>query len=182
LPTDSLRHKLRHASSALHHQLDTSLGEFTSRSDYSNYVQRTHRFRQAVEHALSRASITDWQLDPISDLATGDLADLGIGSLAQADMASRGWTRSEYFGALYVIEGSSLGARLLYRRAQALGMTESFGARHLAHQAADHGRWRRFLEILETVPVPQHDAATEATLEIFRFALSVYREPAYEYA
>lgn len=182
MPTDRLRHHLRHATSALHHQLDTSLGEFATTQAYSRYVQKTHCFRLTVEQALLAANEMDWQADPICDLAALDLADLKIRGLPHAEFPVRAWTRSEYLGALYVIEGSSLGARLLYRRARELGMSGIFGARHLAHQAANNGRWRSFLEVLETVPAEEHEAALDAALDVFRFALSIYREPAHEYA
>ncbi|MEM5473030.1 biliverdin-producing heme oxygenase [Hoeflea sp. AS60] len=182
MPDANLRHHLRHASSALHQQLDTSLGELTTKLDYSRYVQKTHCFRFALERALLSADSVDWQVDPISDLAAEDLADLEVTSLPHANVPVREWTRSSYLGALYVLEGSSLGARLLFRRAEALGMTMDFGARHLAHLAADHQRWRNFVEILETIPVEQHETALDGVLDVFRFALSIYREPAHECA
>ena len=48
---------------------------------------------------------------------------------------------------------SALGSRLLYRRAEALGMTASFGARHLAVQSAPSDQWRSFLTLLEAKPL-----------------------------
>ncbi|MDY6962674.1 MAG: biliverdin-producing heme oxygenase, partial [Pseudomonadota bacterium] len=70
-------------------------------------------------------------------------------------------------GTLYVIEGSSLGARVLYRRAQKLGLTEIFGARHLAAQAQSGERWKRLLELLEAAPELDLDRTVEASEAMF---------------
>jgi heme oxygenase len=48
----------------------------------------------------------------------------------------------------YVLEGSSLGARVLRRQAAALGMSAGHGARHLWAQTAAPENWRAFVEAL----------------------------------
>lgn len=55
-------------------------------------------------------------------------------------------------GWLYVAEGSNLGAAFLLKEAKKLGLSETFGARHLA--AAPEGRglhWKTFIEALDGV-------------------------------
>ena len=67
-----------------------------------------------------------------------------------------------------------MGARLLYKRAQQLGFSQSFGARHLALQANDVVRWKRFTRLLETVDPVYHPEALTAAKELFEFAVEVY--------
>ncbi len=176
LPTDSLRHILRAGTSALHHQLDSAVGEFDSRASYADYVQKTHRFRAAIEAGLGSNREVEWNVDPVADLAANDLGDLGVPVLAGAQFSMSNLTQASRLGALYVLEGSSLGARLLLRRAEALGLSADFGARHLARQASDHQRWRSFLGELESVPAELQDHALSAAESVFAFALSIYTE------
>ena len=55
-------------------------------------------------------------------------------------------------GTLYVVEGSALGARILYRRAQELGLSGEFGARHLSVQSESLTRWRQLVKLLDEAP------------------------------
>ena len=84
---------------------------------------------------------------------------------------------AELLGALYVLEGSALGARLIMKSAQALGLGATFGARHLAAQAGDALAWRSYLDLLLNAPL---DDAGEATLH--RAAAAVFDHFAYAYS
>ena len=72
-------------------------------------------------------------------------------------------------GTTYVLEGSTLGAKLLYRRAQALGLTDTFAARHLAQQATAN-RWVPFLDLLEREPDLDMEAVIHAATVLFELA------------
>lgn len=176
MPAESLRFILRAGTSAVHHQLDSAVGEFDSRSSYARYLQKTHRFRAAVEAGIGNAAEAQWEVDPVAGLAADDLDDLGVPALPNAGFPKSNWTGASRLGALYVLEGSSLGARLLLRRAEAMGLSSGYGARHLAHQAAGHQRWLAFLNELEKVPVELQDHALSAAESVFAFALSIYTE------
>lgn len=176
MPAESLRIILRAGTSAIHHQLDSAVGEFDSTSSYVRYLQKTHRFRSAVEAGLGNGADAQWEVDPVADLAADDLDDLGVPALPNAGFPKSNWTGASRLGALYVLEGSSLGARLLLRRAEAMGLSSGYGARHLAHQAAGHQRWRSFLVELESVPAELQDHALSAAESVFAFALSIYTE------
>ncbi|MCY0093550.1 biliverdin-producing heme oxygenase [Hoeflea ulvae] len=182
MTVSSLRSALRDGTSALHLELDNAVGEFGDRLGYADFVQKTHRFRLAVEQALAGAPEGSWAVEPIADLAAHDLADLGVPKLPEAEVPSRDWTPESRLGALYVLEGSALGARLLMRRAQALGLHADFGARHLAHQASDSQRWRGFLGVLESVPSDMHATVLSAARDMFGVALAIYSETAHECA
>ncbi|STQ89513.1 biliverdin-producing heme oxygenase [Iodobacter fluviatilis] len=63
-------------------------------------------------------------------------------------------------GWMYVTEGSKLGAAILLKMAGALGMSETFGARHLA--GAPEGRaknWREFTAVLDGVLLSEEEEA-----------------------
>lgn len=55
-------------------------------------------------------------------------------------------------GVHYVLEGSALGARILCKQVEALGLHREHGARHLWAQAETLLTWRGFLDLLS-----QHD-------------------------
>lgn len=182
MPQDTLRSALRAGTSALHHQLDNATGEFDSLVAYGQFVQRTHRFRAAVEGWLGADTDPAWCLDPIAALAAADLDDLGLQPLPSMPFADIHGHAGRRLGVFYVLEGSSLGARLLVRRAEALGLTNAHGARHLSHQALDHERWRQFVQVLETAPAGWRDDALAGANATFAFALSIYSEAAREHA
>ncbi|WP_292230166.1 biliverdin-producing heme oxygenase [Brevundimonas sp.] len=55
-------------------------------------------------------------------------------------------------GWLYVAEGSNLGAAFLFKMALKLGLSEDFGARHLAgHPDGRAAHWRRFTSALDAI-------------------------------
>ena len=180
LPHDSLRSALRAGTSQTHHQLDMATGQFDSLAAYAGFAQKSHRFRAAVEQALAAGE--GWQVDALAPLIALDLADLQVATPARVVFAPGSVSGGARLGICYVLEGSSLGARLLLRRAIALGLGDQFGARHLAHQAGDHDRWRGFVAALDAASPQIAEAAVTAAETTFRFALSVYSEAAHERA
>jgi heme oxygenase len=93
-----------------------------------------------------------------------DLTDLGFeipsydgepefGAGAGADLPTAlGW--------LYVAEGSNLGAAFLLKDALKLGLTEEFGARHLAGAPEGRGlHWRTFTAALDAVDLSDEEEA-----------------------
>lgn len=154
----------------LHDELDRQTGKFSDGNGYAGFLSGSHAFRAALEEALLPAD--DWAVEPLSGLIAQDLADLGQPlppALAGPVLPSR----AARAGALYVLEGSALGARLLARRAAALGFDGHHGARHLAAQTAERGRWSRFLEWLEGESLPRAQAVSSAR-EVFALALQVF--------
>jgi heme oxygenase len=67
-------------------------------------------------------------------------------------------------GWLYVAEGSNLGAAFLFKLALKLGLSETFGARHLAgHPDGRANQWRQFTVALDAVDLaPEQEAAVAA--------------------
>lgn len=166
----ALRHVLLTATRDLHDDLDRQVGGLSDAGGYGAFLTGSHAFRAALEPALAGSG--GWPVQPLADLIGQDLADLGRPCpppLAAPDLSAP----AARAAACYVLEGSALGARLLARRAAALGFDGAHGARHLAAQTADRQRWPRFLEWLEGTDAPRSDAALAAR-EIFALALRAY--------
>lgn len=145
---------------------------------YRAFLANSYRFRGAVEPAC--AGIGFWSVPRLLGLLARDLRDLGVGRLPAIRPPMRISGASAALGALYVLEGSALGARLLLRRAAALGFDGSFGARHLALQVADPTRWRRFLLLLETMADIDRAEALATAEAVFQLAADCHAEGASE--
>jgi heme oxygenase len=109
--------------------------------------------REAVERALDAADAgeiyADWRHRRIAMDLRRDLQDLGYPAAPMSGaLAFAISSRAGILGALYVLEGASLGARLLQAAAADLGMGPEFGARHMAAQTADRTAWPRFTALL----------------------------------
>jgi heme oxygenase len=163
-PTDMSRAvRLRQATHGTHDRLDTRImaeRPFASRERYGLFVMVQYQFHYEFD-ALFRNSLLDELLPDLPGrrrfhLIERDLADLGIvPALANSTPAFSGDDELDVptaLGWLYVAEGSNLGAAFLLKQAAKLGLSESFGARHLA--AAPKGRglhWKTFTAALDAV-------------------------------
>ena len=78
-------------------------------------------------------------------------------------------------GMVYVLEGSGLGARVLFKRAEALGLTRDFGARHLAAQVASPDSWREFLAVLEHAEPLDMARVADASMLTFEHAERAFK-------
>lgn len=170
---DGLRHALMTATRDLHQTLDSGIGAFATPADYRRYLQGSLAFRQAVEGELARAPDHGWQALPLVPALRQDLADLGLPEWPVPPAPALDGP-SALAGAFYVLEGSAMGARLLVRRATELGLSQTHGARHLALQTEDRGRWPRFLAWLDASGADPGQAGAAARA-VFDLALASYR-------
>lgn len=97
-----------------------------------------------------------------------DLDDLGLAAPAYdaAPVFGAGETvdLAVALGWLYVAEGSNLGAAFLLKEALKLGLTEEFGARHLAGAPEGRGlHWRTFTAALDNVALSDQGDARVVT-------------------
>ena len=189
---DGRRAALRDATAEIHARLEAltaSAGAFEDRRRYGAYLLASLSARAAVEAALKDAgAATVWPAFTsrcMASLMQQDAADLGLS--ASPDMPLQNFVLAGHaatLGALYVLEGSALGARMLVAQARALGLSEEFGARHLHAQAADRQIWRDFLCVLETARLDDAgDAeAAAAACEVFSVFAAAYAPLAHEQA
>jgi heme oxygenase (biliverdin-IX-beta and delta-forming) len=173
--------RLRQETRSAHGELDESLhliDRLSSMQQRAGVLAGYHRFHHAAEAAIAPflAAIAD--LDFAARRRSRLIAN-GLGILGEEMLPDRAAipglsTQSEAFGALYVLEGSSLGGRVILKELKrrgaslkGLGFLDPYGFNTAP-------RWRSFLAILErevTSGEQQRDAVTGA-LNAFAFAKS----------
>lgn len=150
--------RLKQETHALHERLDTSIaGEdpFATRERYAAFVEIQYRFYAVIEplYRDARLGALIPGLDQRSRLAAArsDLADLGREA---PEVAPLEIPAGQGLGWLYVAEGSTLGAAFLLKAVEAIGLSETHGARHLAAAPEGRGRhWRDFKDALNAAPL-----------------------------
>ena len=103
------------------------------------------------------------------DHLQADCRDLGVSP--PADCCPLELDKDQRLGAQYVLEGSAIGARILFKAAETLGLNDRYAARHLAVQARSTSRWPRFLERLETAQPFDLPAEISGADKVFDLAI-----------
>lgn len=164
------RFALKRATDAAHTRLEAivqSADMFATVEGYRRYVAATWAMRDRCERLLDLNGAADlwpdWPGRRIAGLAAQDMADIGMAPDPAEENLHLRLTRPEQLGLLYVLKGSSLGARILVRMVSALGLTADSGARHLHAQSLGPSTWRSFLTVLDASPEPPcHETARAA--------------------
>ncbi len=159
--------RLRAISQALHDRLEHTVARyapFDTPQSYARFLQMQYLFQSELQHLYNDPALIalfpDLPERCRAEAAKADLLDLGVaipqpvpGALSEPSQATAlTWIR--------VSEGSKLGAAILIKRANALGYTASFGARHLAEPEGGRGKgWKAFNAIFDALPF---SAAEEA--------------------
>ncbi|WP_397449644.1 biliverdin-producing heme oxygenase [Pseudomonas sp. NA-150] len=149
--------RLNQVTNAPHEQLDKAVkanAPFETLESYARFVVAQFGFQNEL-----KALYTDPELiNIIPDLAErcraeqakADLADLNTALPAPVTGALQNPGTAEALGWLFVSEGSKLGAAFLIKRAAALNLSDSFGARHLGEPAGGRAEgWKNFVRTLD---------------------------------
>lgn len=188
--TLSLHARLREATAHAHQQLESLLGLLDSPMSYTRFVavlMRFHGFHRVWEPALERtlgdAAFTGprRRLTLIEhDLRALDIDDLDIEALPIVPEAAQLCrTLDGALGSLYVMEGSTLGGRVITRRLlEDADWCPEEGLLYF-HPYGDltGERWRQTLALLDLVPAERHEAVVEGALATFALLLQ-WLEPA----
>ncbi|ACE85406.1 biliverdin-producing heme oxygenase [Cellvibrio japonicus] len=177
---------LKETSTGHHEGLDKrimSLAPFSSRERYALFLRTMARLHRVTTRWFQHHTLKTWlpgldERDRVNAVLQ-DCTDLGVSREDQAEdalIAARMVVDNPYtaLGWAYTIEGSNMGAAFLLKMARAeLGLSETFGARHMAGH--DDGRglhWRRFREALDAIPLTeeQRELAQQGALDAFNFA------------
>lgn len=174
--------RLKAASHQIHDSLDKAIiaaQPFADRERYIQFLQVQYAFHRDIAALYDRPELTalipDLPFRRRDAEVRADLADLGAEPITD-DGASR-FAPGENIdvptalGWLYVAEGSNLGAAFLLKAAAGLGLSETFGARHLA--AAPEGRanaWRAFTARLDApdFSTEEEERVNEGARDAFR--------------
>lgn len=154
-------------------QLVKSHDPFASPERFAHFVAAQYLFQRDLQALYSDPELTRL----IADLpqrcrveqARLDLADLQR-DLPQGDERIRGQAMGtgEALAWLFVSEGSKLGAAFLLKRMPSLGLSETFGARHLAEPEGGRAQgWKAFTAVLDSIEL---DAEQERQAEVAAIA------------
>lgn len=172
-PRSSVRSWLRAATAGHHLRVDAIFaGGLHSPADYRTYLLGLHELMMAVDAGMVAASLAEdwqpWRPQERVALLHADLVAIGvIAPAAEAPLPIA--SDAAAAGALYVLEGSALGARLLARDTEALGVPAA--ASTFLRAVTGEGaalRWRRFLERLDRIGLDatgQYQAATRVAAD-----------------
>ncbi|MDY0746402.1 biliverdin-producing heme oxygenase [Paucibacter sp. R3-3] len=151
-----LRGLTHEAHGALDH-LITGFDPFAGRESYACFLRMQYCFLRDVDALFTHPELN--RLFPgLAErrrltLVELDLLDLGVSPpelTARPMFSGEAVDIATALGWLYVEEGSNLGAAILFKRAAALGLDGTFGARHLAPRPAGRApSWHAFVAQLD---------------------------------
>ncbi|QHF02022.1 MULTISPECIES: biliverdin-producing heme oxygenase [Pseudomonas syringae group] len=153
--------RLNQITHAPHEQLDKAVkahAPFDTLSSYARFVVAQYLFQAELQSVYNdpalQAIIADLPARCRAEQARADLADLGIQTPSPVAGAVQQPTLAQALGWLFVSEGSKLGAAFLIKRAVALNLSDSFGARHLGEPAGGRAAgWKTFIKTLDEQPL-----------------------------
>lgn len=152
--------RLKAVTTSTHDSLDRRIMDariFSSRERYLGFLRVQYRFLHNVDVLYARADLAallpDLKARRRIDLVGRDLADLGAEPPSMQPALDADLPLPGALGWLYVAEGSTLGAAILYKLAgKMLGLDRDFGARHLdGHPEGVAQHWRGFAAALDAV-------------------------------
>ena len=172
-----LHARLRAATGPAHVALEDALdwrARVATLAGYRDLLARLHGFHAAWEPAIARALVDDSLFDPRRRLGAlrADLRHLGlspgdIAALPQPD-AIRLVGPAGAMGALYVLEGSTLGGRVIGRHIAALHGIDGDGlAYYRAHGPRTGAMWAALRARLDALPEACAPAATAGAVASF---------------
>lgn len=165
MPQDPIRRsqRLNQITHAPHEQLDKAVkanAPFESIASYSRFLSAQYLFQQELKSLytdpLLIKLIADLPERCRAEQAMTDLNDLNTALPESVPGAVNKPALAEALGWLFVSEGSKLGAAFLIKRAEALNLSDTFGARHLGEPAGGRADgWKRFVKILDELPLSE---------------------------
>lgn len=149
--------RLNQITHAPHDRLDKTVkahAPFETLENYSRFLVAQYLFQAELRALYNDPElirlVPDLPLRCRADQAAADLADLGVALPPALPGAPHAPALAEALGWLYVSEGSKLGAAFLIKRAVALNLNETFGARHLGEPEGGRAAgWKTFVRTLD---------------------------------
>lgn len=162
--------RLNQVTHAPHTELDAlvkSHAPFDSRDSFARFVVAQYLFQSELQALYNDPALISLFPDLAArcraEQARLDLADLNTAVPSAVPGAVTAPTLGQALGWIFVSEGSKLGAAFLIKRAQAMGLSDSFGARHLGEPEGGRAEgWKQFTRTLDGLQLsPEQDAAAE---------------------
>lgn len=177
----SVRNALRAGTAQAHRDIEQVLGTIETREQYARYLTGMYRFRAPLEMALRSAVFPEffntWRPLYVAPLMRQDMTDLHLAIPENATAYHLPEDEAGLLGLLYVVEGSSMGARLIYKSLSGAGIDEDFGARHLARLSAANQQWSQFASLLEQADRVGASRAIGVANQVFSYISACFSEP-----
>jgi heme oxygenase len=159
--------RLNQITTAPHTRLDALVkahAPFETQPNFARFVVAQYLFQSELVALYNDADLIKIVPDLAercrADAARLDLADLDTDVPATVPGAVQNPSNAEALGWLFVSEGSKLGAAFLIKRAVGLGLSETFGARHLGEPAGGRAEgWKRFTRTLDGLELSAEEEA-----------------------
>ena len=140
---------------------------FETQANFARFVVAQYLFQSELVSLYNDAELTaivpDLPARCRAEAAKADLADLDAEIPTAVAGALKNPSKAASLGWLFVSEGSKLGAAFLIKRAVGLGLSDTFGARHLGEPAGGRAEgWKRFTRTLDGL---EFSAEEEADVE-----------------
>ena len=137
---------------------------FETQANFARFVVAQYLFQSELVALYNDAELTaivpDLPARCRAEAAKADLADLDTDVPEPVAGAVSNPTKAEALGWLFVSEGSKLGAAFLIKRAVGLGLSETFGARHLGEPAGGRALgWKSFVKTLDSLTLSAEEEA-----------------------
>lgn len=158
---------------------------FETQANFARFVVAQYLFQSELVALYNDAEliaiVPDLAERCRADAAKADLADLDTEIPAPVAGALSNPSKAEALGWIFVSEGSKLGAAFLIKRAVGLGLSETFGARHLGEPAGGRAEgWKSFIKTLDglTFSAEEEAAVEKGAIDAFN-RFTVLLEQAY---
>ncbi|GAB6407720.1 biliverdin-producing heme oxygenase [Pseudomonas sp. MHK4] len=159
--------RLNQVTNEPHSKLDALVkahAPFETQASFARFVVAQYLFQSELVALYNDAQLTaivpDLPARCRADAAKADLADLDTEVPAPVAGALHNPSKAQALGWLFVSEGSKLGAAFLIKRAVGLGLSETFGARHLGEPEGGRAQgWKSFIKTLDELELRAEEEA-----------------------
>lgn len=172
VPAESAHAFLRRATERWHLRVEAAFAPFdlVTLPGLAGFLRAQAEAVDSIEAALDQADIAsllpDWPARRRAAAVKRDLETIGGGEpFIPLPRPSLG-TTAHQLGAVYVLEGSRLGGKLLARRVATSADPRVLGATNFLRHEAGAGAWRHFLGVLEAAE-PGRENLLEGAIEAF---------------
>ncbi|MHC8319125.1 biliverdin-producing heme oxygenase [Pseudomonas sp. GB2N2] len=159
--------RLNQVTNEPHSKLDALVkahAPFETQANFARFVVAQYVFQSELMALYNDAElvaiVADLPARCRAEAAKADLADLHTDVPEPAAGALKNPGKAEALGWLFVSEGSKLGAAFLIKRAVGLGLSETFGARHLGEPMGGRAEgWKSFIRTLDGLQLSEQEEA-----------------------
>lgn len=160
--TDLLKQQSHEVHDSVDH-LVMSMKPFESHDNYKKFLQAQHAFHTAVLPIYQNSEIAKHfdDLPSLSRLSRveADMQDLATQPFANLP-AVPAFDDTEALGWLYCVEGSNVGAAILYKEAGKIELNDTHGASHLAaHPDGRMPHWRAVKAQIDAIALSDDERA-----------------------